>query len=97
MNGPWSAEKEQLLQKIESNPVSGLTQAEAETRLKQDGLNKLTEPVKITFWGTFWDEVREPMIILLLVVGVLYSVWGLDGCGHYFHRYFPPGHDRSVH
>lgn len=76
MNGPWSTTKEQVVQSVATDPVTGLTRAEAEARLKQNGLNKLTEPVKITFWGTFWDEIREPMILLLLVVGLLYSFWG---------------------
>jgi Ca2+-transporting ATPase len=76
MNVPWSETKEQVIQNVTSDSASGLTRAEAEARLKQKGPNKLTEPVKITFWGTFWDEVREPMILLLLVVGVLYTIWG---------------------
>ncbi len=76
MNEPWSITKEEVLQAEGSNPESGLAQSVAEERLTQNGQNKLTESVKITFWGTFWEEVREPMILLLLVVGVLYSIWG---------------------
>lgn len=30
----------------------------------------------LTFLRVFWEEIREPMILLLLVVGVMYSVWG---------------------
>jgi Ca2+-transporting ATPase len=79
MNQPWEVTKEQALQDMGSNSQMGLSTAEIQIRLKKYGLNKLTEPVKTTFWGTFWDEVREPMILLLLVVGVIYSIWGKLG------------------
>ncbi len=76
MAEPWSQNKNQVIQGAGTDAGKGLTQAEAAERLKQEGANKLTEPVKVTFWGTFWEEVREPMILLLLVVGVLYSFFG---------------------
>lgn len=76
MHNPWAMDKEDLIQDMVSNTVSGLTQAIAAERLKKFGHNKLTAPVIITFWGTFWEEVREPMILLLLSVGFLYSIWG---------------------
>ena len=76
MSVPWSEPKEQLIKNAGIDPSLGLNHTEAEARLKQNGPNKLTEAVKITFWGTFWDEIREPMILLLLAVGILYSIWG---------------------
>jgi Ca2+-transporting ATPase len=39
-------------------------------------MNKLVEEKEIRFLGILREEVTEPMILLLIAVGVLYSVWG---------------------
>jgi Ca2+-transporting ATPase len=31
---------------------------------------------EVKIWQVFFDEVREPMILLLIVTGVLYALWG---------------------
>lgn len=72
----WAIPREQVLQDLGSSSETGLSQAEAEARLKKFGPNKLVKERTITFWGVFKEEVTEPMILLLLVVGVFYSVWG---------------------
>jgi Ca2+-transporting ATPase len=53
----------------------GLSQVEAERRLKQVGPNQFVKPLKISFLGIAKEEVVEPMILLLLVVGVLYTAF----------------------
>jgi Ca2+-transporting ATPase len=54
----------------------GLTTEEARSRSEQFGPNLIFRPSKTSFWGIARHEVTEPMILLLLVVGVFYSVWG---------------------
>ena len=54
----------------------GLSQVEATRRLEQMGPNQLVRPYKISFLGIAKEEVTEPMILLLLVVGVVYTVFG---------------------
>ncbi|RPJ74890.1 MAG: cation-transporting P-type ATPase, partial [Alphaproteobacteria bacterium] len=54
----------------------GLSSLEAEKRLEQFGSNIIFESVKISFWSIAKHEVTEPMILLLLVVGFFYSIWG---------------------
>lgn len=54
----------------------GLTPAEAADRLARVGPNRLFTPAPVHFWAIAAEEIREPMILLLLVVGVLYSLWG---------------------
>lgn len=54
----------------------GLNSAEARKRLLEFGPNRIYEPQKISFFGIARHEVTEPMILLLLVVGLLYSIWG---------------------
>jgi len=56
--------------------LKGLSQVEAERRLKQVGPNQLVKAQKISFLGIAKEEVVEPMILLLLVVGVLYTAFG---------------------
>jgi Ca2+-transporting ATPase len=53
----------------------GLSNAEAEKRLLEVGPNQLAKPYTISFLGIAKEEVVEPMILLLLVVGVLYTIF----------------------
>lgn len=55
---------------------TGLTQAEAKRKLAAIGPNLIFTPYTVNFWGIFKEEVTEPMILLLLVVGFFYSIWG---------------------
>jgi Ca2+-transporting ATPase len=54
----------------------GLTTEEALARSGQFGPNLIFKPAKTSFWGIARHEVTEPMILLLLVVGIFYSIWG---------------------
>lgn len=55
---------------------SGPNEQEVQARLAQCGPNRLGQVKQETFWQVFLEEIREPMILLLLVTGLLYSVWG---------------------
>lgn len=54
----------------------GLTAAAARARLAQFGPNTIFRVSPVRFLAIAREEVTEPMILLLLGVGVLYSVWG---------------------
>ncbi len=56
--------------------TSGLSEAEAQRRLASVGPNRLHEEKREPVWATFLEELREPMILLLLFTGVLYVIWG---------------------
>lgn len=73
---PWSKSKEEVLGLLNVNPQTGLSPDEVTRRLKQFGANRLVRERTITFLGVFREEVTEPMILLLLSVGVFYAVWG---------------------
>lgn len=55
---------------------NGLTNTEAKARLQKYGPNVLSPPSKISFWRIAKTEIMEPMILLLIFVGVVYSLWG---------------------
>ncbi|MBI4333439.1 MAG: cation-transporting P-type ATPase [Chloroflexi bacterium] len=71
----WTQTKEEVLQALASSPA-GLTQAEAGQRLGRSGPNRLVRERTVTFLGVLKEEFTEPMILLLLVVGAVYSIWG---------------------
>jgi Ca2+-transporting ATPase len=76
MNEPWSESTDTIAKALSTDPETGLSQAEAKNRLNQFGSNRLTVERKISFLGVFLEEIREPMILLLLAVGIIYSIWG---------------------
>jgi P-type Mg2+ transporter len=49
----------------------GLSTAEARARLKKYGLNQAVAEKKISFWGRLWASTKNPLVILLLVLGVI--------------------------
>ncbi len=54
----------------------GLSPAEASARLTHIGPNRLFTPAPVRFWTIAGQEITEPMILLLLTVGVFYTLWG---------------------
>jgi Ca2+-transporting ATPase len=58
---------------------SGLTDAEAQRRLRDDGPNELASTRPRGIVRTLLDVLRQPMLLLLLAAGVLYLVLGDPG------------------
>ncbi|MCJ7793591.1 HAD-IC family P-type ATPase, partial [Candidatus Bathyarchaeota archaeon] len=71
-----SRETEELIRLSGVNPEKGLTDQEAAQRLSKYGKNTLIEQREIRFLGILKEEITEPMILLLIAVGVLYSFLG---------------------
>ncbi len=59
--------------------TDGLTAEEATSRLASGGPNHLFTPAPVSVWAIAWQELKEPMILLLLVVGMFYALWGGRG------------------
>lgn len=57
-------------------PAAGLTDATARDHLARVGPNRLRAQKHESLWETILEEVREPMVLLLLITGVFYGVWG---------------------
>src|SRR5512136_131620 len=62
-----------------ADAATGLSDTEATRRLERYGPNTLTADKKEPFWQEFVEELREPMVLMLLVTGVLYAIWGEIG------------------
>lgn len=56
--------------------LKGLTQAEAQQRLAQDGLNLLPGSAPKSNWALLREVLTEPMFLMLLVAGGIYLLLG---------------------
>lgn len=73
----WISKDVDTIEKtLKTNLERGLSSKEAETRLEKYGPNILAKEYKVRFWAIFKEEVTEPLILLLIGVGILYSFWG---------------------
>ena len=61
---------QEALDEMKSAP-SGLTQREADKRLAQTGPNKLKEAPKATFWQRFLQQLKDPMLLILLAAAAV--------------------------
>ena len=74
MSQPHSQPVQDLILQASTNTETGLTIQEAAKRLAEHGPNKLVEEREIRFLSILREEITEPMILLLLAIGVLYGV-----------------------
>jgi P-type Ca2+ transporter type 2C len=58
------------------SPVTGLTESEAQARLKAEGFNELPRPDRRTPLRIVLEVLREPMLALLLGAGLIYLILG---------------------
>lgn len=70
--------KDDVLAEVKSGQ-SGLSSAEASTRLEQNGKNKLTEGKKDSLIKRFLSQLADPMIIILIVAAVISAVTATVG------------------
>ncbi len=61
----------EVLEKLQSDPENGLTSEEAAKRLEQFGYNELVEKGSKSPWLILWDQMKEPMVIVLIVAAVV--------------------------
>ena len=66
----YSADKEAVIQHVGSDE-NGLTSAEADKRLAENGKNKLAEGKKESLFHRFLKQLAEPMTIILLVAAAI--------------------------
>ncbi len=73
----WISKDVETTEKIlKTNINRGLSTKEALKRLEKRGPNLLVKERRIRFLDIFKEGVTEPLILLLIGVGVLYSIWG---------------------
>ena len=71
-----SADPDRILKQLGVDTEIGLSQTEAESRLKLYGKNSLPESKDDTLFHIFIEQVKEPMILILIIIGVVYLLIG---------------------
>ena len=64
-----------VLQQLNTTP-NGLNQAEVESRLEQYGSNEVAREKRRTWLLRLWDNIKNPLVILLVILGVISYVTG---------------------
>jgi P-type Ca2+ transporter type 2C len=65
-----------MVHQLEFDTISGLFEAEAARRLKQEGYNELPASKKRRLWAIALEIAREPIFLLLVGCGVIYLLLG---------------------
>jgi Ca2+-transporting ATPase len=74
---PWHIlELSEVLQRLETDPVQGLTEAEATRRLRRDGPNELVERGTKSPWRMLWEQFTATMVVVLLLAAVIAGALG---------------------
>ena len=59
-----------VLRQLNTSP-NGLSQAEVENRLEQYGPNEVAREKRRTWILRLWDNIKNPLVILLLILGII--------------------------
>ncbi|MBY4797234.1 cation-translocating P-type ATPase [Collinsella sp. AGMB00827] len=68
---------EDVLAEQGSDATQGLTAAEAAARLARVGANKLDEEEKTPLWKRFFEQMADPMVIMLIVAAIISAITGI--------------------
>ena len=79
---------EEVFAEVKSS-AEGLTSAEAQKRLEANGKNKLAEAKKKSVLSRFADQLKDPMIIILIIAAALSAVTEYIEASAAGHSFFP--------
>jgi len=79
---------ENVFEEVKSNP-QGLSSAEAAKRAEQYGKNKLAEAKKDSMLKKFFDQMKDPMIIILIIAAAISAVTEYIEATSAGHSFFP--------
>lgn len=73
---PWHTMTiEETLHAVESD-ADGLSDAEAEARLKKYGKNELKQKPGKTIWRMLWEQITDPMVLILIGASLFSALLG---------------------
>ncbi len=73
---PWASTADVVLAALDTDPASGLTDAEAGRRLLLAGPNELAEARRQPMWRVLLAQFQDTMIVVLIVAGVITALLG---------------------
>lgn len=65
----WYKGKEEILKQLETSS-KGITNSEANKRLKEEGLNRIPTGKRNTIWNIIIEQLKNPIIFILFRNGV---------------------------
>ena len=74
---PYLSESSDVLEEQGTNVESGLAVQEAQQRLEKFGPNKLAEGEKTPLWKRFFEQMADPMVIMLIIAAIISAVTGM--------------------
>jgi len=69
----YAMEKDKVIRELQSDYINGLTEKEAEERIKKHGKNELPKKKRDSVFKIFFRQAMDP-IVLLLIVTVVFSL-----------------------
>lgn len=66
---------DEAFESVQSSP-NGITENEAAARLEKNGKNKLKEGEKVSMLSRFFAQLKDPMIIILIIAAVISAITG---------------------
>ena len=67
---------EDVLRRLGVDSKNGLQQSEAEARLEESGPNSISESNEDSLPRILFDQVKEPLILILIIIGIVYLLIG---------------------
>lgn len=77
MDQYYNQKVDEVLQKLEVNPLNGLSEAEIERRTEKYGLNKLATKKQKTLLAIFLEQFKSSMVVILLIAAIISGVIGI--------------------
>ena len=77
MQREYLADAKDVLDAQATSAEDGLTSAVAADRLRQTGPNKLDEAAPVPLWKRFFEQMADPMVIMLIVAAVISALTGM--------------------
>ena len=77
MQREYLADAKDVLDAQATSAEDGLTSAVAADRLRQAGPNKLDEAAPVPLWKRFFEQMADPMVIMLIVAAVISALTGM--------------------
>ncbi len=64
----------EVVARLDTNSCHGLSQTEAQARLKQDGPNELIERPAKQPWQILWEQLTDTMVLILIAAAIVSAV-----------------------
>ncbi len=77
MQREYLSQADEVLEGLGTSAESGLSAARASELLEANGPNRLKEEEKTPLWKRFFEQMADPMVIMLIVAAIISALTGL--------------------